>query len=90
MSFFTKPEALTKNRTNISPKTHVSIHRWAGYLMSSHTIPYTGLLINASGINKRVTCSCFQAEVPNRAMLETDQGDTVALNVSGTINSEVG
>ena len=92
MSFFTKLEALSKNRTNSSPKTHVSIHRWAGYLTSSHSIPYTGLLINASGINKRVTCTCFQAEEPNRAMLETDQGDTVALNVSGSIYSglEVG
>ena len=90
MSFFTKLEALTKSRTNSSPKTHVSIHRWASYLMSSHTIPYTGLLINASGINKRVTCSCFQAEVPNRAKLETVQVDTVAPNVSRAINSEVG
>ena len=55
--------------------------------MSSHSIPYTGLLINASGINKRVTCTCFQAEEPNRAMLETDQGDTVAINVAGSIYS---
>ena len=90
MSFLTKLEALTKSRTNSSPKSHVSIHRWASYLMSSHTVPYTGLLINASGINKRVTCSCFQAEVPIRAKLETVQGDTVAPNVSGTNNSEVG
>ena len=92
MSFFTKLEALSKNSPTNSPKTHVSIHRWAGYLMSSHSISYTGLLINASGITKRLSCTCFQAEEPNRAMLETDQGDSVALNVSGSIfnSREVG
>ena len=92
MSFFTKLEALSKNSPTNSPKTHVSIHRWAGYLMSSHSISYTGLLINASGITKRLSCTCFQAEEPNRAMLETDQGDSVAHNVSGSIfnSREVG
>ena len=92
MSFFTKLEALSKNSTTNSPKSHVSLHRWARYLMSSHSILYTGLLNNASGISKRLSCTCFQADEPNRAMLETDQGDSVALNFSGSIfnSREVG
>ena len=90
MSFLTKLEALTKTRPNSTPKSHVSIHRWASYLMTCHTVPYTGLLINASGINKIVSCSCFQAALPIRAKLETVQGDTAAPTVSGTKNSEVG
>ena len=90
MSFLTNLDALSKTRPNSNPKTHVSIHRWASYLMTSHTVPYTGLLINASGITKRVSCSCFQAALPIRAKLETVQGVTAAPTVSGTRNSEVG
>ena len=90
MSLLTKIDALTKTRPNSTPKTHVTIHRWASYLMTSHTVPYTGLLINASGITKLVTCSCFKAALPTRAKLETVQGVTAAPAISGTRNSEVG
>ena len=90
MSFLTKLEALTTTCPNSTPKSHVSINRWASYLMTSHNVAYTGLLINASGINKSVSCSCFQAALPIRAKLETVQGDTAAPTVSGTRNSEVG
>ena len=92
MAFFTKLEVTSKHTTTNSPKSHVSLHRWARYLQSSHSIMFTGLLDNASGISKRLSCTCFQAEEPDRPMLETDQGESVALNVSGSIyhSREVG
>ena len=92
MAFFTKLEVLSKHNTTNSPKSHVLLHRWARYLQSSHSIIYTGLLDNASGISKRLSCTCFQAEEPDRPMLEIDQGESVALNVSGSIynSREVG
>ena len=90
MALLTKIDALTKTRPKDTVKTHVTIHRWASYLMTSHTVPYTGLLTKASGINKLVTCPCFKATLPTRAKSETVQGVTAAPAISGIKNSEVG
>ena len=52
MALLTKIDSLAKTRPIDSVRTHVTIHRWASYLMTSHTVAYAGLLTKANGIKK--------------------------------------
>ena len=76
MALLTKIDSLAKSRPIDSVRTHVTIHRWASYLMTCHTVAYAGLLSKASGIKKLVTCTCFTATVPTRAKTEIVLGVT--------------
>ena len=92
LAFFSKLEVTSNHTTTDSPKNHVSLHRWARYLLSSHGVMFTGLLDNATGLSNRTSCSCFQAQEPDKSMLETEQDESLALNVSGSLfhSHEVG
>ena len=55
MAFFSKLEVTSNHTTTDSPKSHVSLHRWARYLLSSHSVMFTGLLENATGLSNRTS-----------------------------------
>ena len=91
LAFFSKLEVTSNHTTTDSPKSHVSLHRWARYLLSSHSVMFTGLLDNATGLSNKTSCACFPAQEPDKPMLETE-GESMALNVSGSLfhSREVG
>ena len=48
LAFFTKLEITSNPTTTTTPKTQVSLHRWARYILSAHGVMFTGLLTNAT------------------------------------------
>ena len=89
MSVLTKVNTLAKARPADSARTIVTVHRWASYILQAHSIGYAGLLTNASGIQKIVTCNCHVATLPTRAQTETVPGVT-ATHANHGRPSEVG
>ena len=90
MALLSKINSLAKSRPIDSVRTHVTVHRWASYIMTCHTVGYAGLLSKASGIKKLVTCNCFAATMPTRVKTETVLGVTATPANHGSQKSEVG
>ena len=92
LAFFTKLEITSNPTTTTTPKTQVSLHRWARYILSAHGVMFTGLLTNATGLSNKTTCSCFQAQESDKPTLETENDESLALNISGSLyhSHEVG
>ena len=92
LAFFTKLENTSNQTTTSTPKTQVSLHRWARYILSAHGVMFTGLLTTASGLSHKTTCSCFLAQPSDKPTLETENDESLALNISGSLyhSQEVG
>ena len=92
LAFFTKLEKTSNQTAKSTPTTQVSLHKWARYILSSHGVMFAGLLTTASGLSHRTTCSCFLAPPPDKPTLETENDETLALNISGSLyhDQEVG
>ena len=90
MALLTKVNTLAKSRPIDSVRTTVTVHRWASYILTCHTVGYAGLLSKASGIQKLVTCNCFATTLPTRVKTETVLGVTATHANNGRQKSEVG
>ena len=71
--------------SNANPRL-VSLHVWTRVILTSHGIPFTGLLANTTGINSLITCSSNSNTTPPGIDYDFNLDDPVVLHLDTSGN----